>query len=295
MFFSTHVCSSSPTEWLRQNGYSTDFELLPEEMINKQLEHFYPQVRSCKGEILSENSLFGIRAGISRHLRNPPYKRDFNLRTTLSFASSNRILESVISENKRRGINVTKPFSVISVGDLEKIKSADSFDQFNPKELQEKVFLDIQFYFSIKGPDRLRELQKDSFVFQKKDDGLEYAEMKCDRITTIYQGGSGEEQPTLQMHSVDSNSCPVKSLKQYISHLDRNCMSFFNFPIERLNFDPHREQTWYRKYPLGRKKLKEMTKQISKRLGLSKTYTNHSICTTVHHFSSRGSRYKLYT
>ena len=79
-------------------------------------------------------------------------------------------------------------------------------------------------------------------------------------------------------HSLDSDRCPVKSFVKYMRRLKPMCIQFFQQPRKKPI-----EGIYYNNVPLGNNKIGSMMKSLSEVAGLSKKYTNHSLCAkTVH-------------
>ena len=78
--------------------------------------------------------------------------------------------------------------------------------------------------------------------------------------------------------------CPVRSYKLYLSKLNSLCDALWQRP--KANFSPH-AAVWYDNSPVGKNKLGDKMKEISKKAGLSQNYTKHSIrptaATHLHH------------
>lgn len=274
-------CSCAPTpstEWLKDNGEPENFEQLPEEQIDGYLSRFYSEVRSAQGDVLSHSTLNGIRAGIGRHLQNPPFKRQIIITKSEKFAPSNRILKSVWNNNKKSGQDKTTKRPFIEEEDLSKLK----FNIMDPKNLQEKVFMDLQFHFGRRGREGLRSLTKKSFILgiDHNQHGLEFVEMAFNEFTKNHRA-SGEAAARPRMYATNEDDCPINSFKMYMAHLDNTCDTFYTMAKTGKTFDPSKNNTWYTTKPLGQNTLGNLTKNISKRLGLSKNYTNHSIRHTV--------------
>ena len=261
------------TEWLKDNGEPEDFEHLPDEKIDGYLSRFYSEVRSAQGDVLSHSTLSGIRAGIGRHLQNPPFNRQIRITQSEKFAVSNRMFKSVLSNNKKLGTK--RPH--IEIEDLEKLKEINSFNLMDPTALQEKVFMDLQFHFGRRGREGLRSLKKNSFILDW-DNGQrkEFVEMSFNELAKNHRA-SGEAAAQPRMYATNEDDCPIKSFKMYMSHLDDYCEIFYTKAKSYKGFDPSQERIWYTTKPLGQNTLGSLTKNISKRLGLSKNYTNHSI------------------
>ena len=74
-----------------------------------------------------------------------------------------------------------------------------------------------------------------------------------------------------------SDLCPVKSFTKYLNCLHPGCTSLWQRPKDSFADD---DQTWYYKSPIGFNKLSSLMPDLSKKLKLSKVYTNHSIRST---------------
>ena len=80
------------------------------------------------------------------------------------------------------------------------------------------------------------------------------------------------------MYATGMPDCPVKSLKLYLSKLNKSKPCFFQRPKAVFGAS---SDCWYEAAPVGKNTLGTMMQKISKQAGLSKTYTNHSIRATV--------------
>ena len=99
---------------------------------------------------------------------------------------------------------------------------------------------------------------------------LFYQFLRLRRITDAAYGGV---MPSFS----SSNLCPVKSFSKYLSCLHPGCTSLWQRPKDSFADD---DQTWYFKFPIGFNKLSSFIPDLSKKLKLSKVYTNHSIRST---------------
>ena len=265
--------------WLNENYQSDEFELLTDENLNEMLSVFYAEVRSEKGERLSRSTLNTIRGGINRHLESPPYKRNVDIPNNPVFSTSNKMFFSILKKTKEEGADKTKHWPHIEEKDLEKILSEEAFDLHNPKELQLKVFFDIQYNFARRGRENLREMKRNNFKFKKDDIGREYAEFDINEATKNHQNFDDRTQKQL-MYATGKVNCPVNCLKFYISKLDPTANSLYCKPIIRKSFSAD-DNVWYTAVPIGKNTLGNYMKIISSKLKLSQSYTNHSIRATV--------------
>ena len=277
--------------WLADNYQDDDFEQLTDENLNQLLTIFYAEVRSEKGERLSPSTMNTIRCGIIRHLEAPPFKRNISLHNNPLYASSNKMFFSVIKKIKEEGGDMTKHYPSIEDKDLQRILSHDAFDLENPKDLMLKVFFDIQYNFARRGRENLRELKPSYFAFKSDDSGREYAELKVNESTKNHQTHDEHTQKQ-RMYATYQVNCPVKTLKLYLSKLNKDANSFYCKIVNKKDFSKS-DDIWYTTAPVGRNTLGNFMKVISKKLNLSHDYTNHSIRATVvtllskHGFQSR--------
>ncbi len=199
------------------------------------------------------------------------------------FATSNRMLFAVIKNLKEKGMDKTKHYTPISENDLTKLQQPESFDLNDPQQLQQKVFYDIQLNFARRGRENIRELKKSSFTFDMDDSGTEFVELSYHESTKNHQ--TIEENPTKpRMYANGLITCPVNSLKLLLCKLDPMCDTLFTKSRFGKKFKPTSEEIWFTKKPLGVNSIGEIMKDISKRLKLSKIYTNHCIratCVTI--------------
>lgn len=256
--------------------------------MNTRLEAFYPEVRSEKGNELALQTLSSIRAGIARHIKNPPWERQVNILADTEFTSSNRMFLSVIKRLKRNGHDHAKHHDAIQKNDLERLRKENAFDwQNNPVQLQEKVFFDTQLHLGRRGRENLADLKKDSFIFKMDEDGNEFAEINYHEFTKNHR----QEEKQLnkpRIYETKTNTCPLASLKLYMSKLNPDCDRFYQKARSGKKFDPKLNDTWYTPKPIGKNTLGDFMKKISKRLCLSSLYTNHCIRATCVTEMARG-------
>ena len=80
-----------------------------------------------------------------------------------------------------------------------------------------------------------------------------------------------------------SERCPVKTLKNYLGHLNPTSDALFQRPKmikARIKFNPADDQIWFCCAPLGRTMLDNMMKEMSKRAGKEPHLTNHCLRAT---------------
>lgn len=273
-FFFIHL------DWLSQKKKSMNFEELSSDDLAKELRCFYAEARTKNGNQYSKSALVSIRAGINRHLTSPPYSRTINIMKDKEFMSSNHVLIGIVKSLKREGADKTKHHPPISNGDLEKMYSSGVLSITNPTSLVRKVWFEITLHFCRRGREGLRELTPKSFLLHKDDTGREYFTMSYNEADKTHHGvDSRESVKDTRLYALpESDLCPVKSLKLYLSKRNPKNNAFFQRPL--TSFEPAYD-VWYVNAPMGYHTLGNMMSNISKAAGLSLTYTNHCVRATT--------------
>ena len=79
----------------------------------------------------------------------------------------------------------------------------------------------------------------------------------------------------------ESAKCPVKTIKNYLSHLNPKLDCLFQRPREKArSFNPDEDKVWYCNSPLGVNILDSMLKLMSSRAGIQPHLTNHCLRAT---------------
>ena len=205
------------------------------------------------------------------------------------FHRSNMMFVAMLKKLKRAGLDRTKHYPPIAEADLAKLRESDAFVLDQPKTLQRKVWFDIALAFARRGRENLQSLKKDAFILKRDDTSNEYFEMSYNEATKNHPGvksDSNHESKT-RMYAVNgSASCPVSSLKLYLSKLHPESEFLFQQARNRIQTT---DDVWYTSRPVGPRTLGDMMKVISKEANLSQVYTNHSVrATTVTLLSHAG-------
>ena len=207
-----------------ETGRQTEFETLDEKELDNLLTQFYPEARKKNGEKYSKSSLIGIRASISRHLTSPPFKKNFKIMDCQSFVQSNRMLFAVIKDIKKDGLDKSRHYPAINELDLAKVKESKAFNQQDAKQLQEKVFFDLQYNFGRRGRENLKNFKKSTFLFKVDDSGREYVEMSFNEATKNHPNAESLNIKTRMYSHNELDNCPIKSLRKYLSNLSRSAI-----------------------------------------------------------------------
>ena len=266
-------------DWLKENEMDQNFELLPIEDLADMLRRFYGTVLSKKGNEYSKSGLVNLRAGLNRHLQQPPHKRILDLMNDKNFLQANKVLTGRLRDNKEKGKDTSKRRLAIDQEDLQKLFKTyftPAMQHLDTNILVQKVFFDIVYYTGRRGKEGLRDLDKNSFEIKTGSDGLDYIELTFNEKSKKNQGdqnSSGQDSLHNDHHIISAQPgnilCPVKSFKKYISLLHPETDVLFQYPSK--------SKKCYDKKPIWKNSLATMMKEISEDAKLSKIYTNHCI------------------
>ena len=140
---------------------------------------------------------------------------------------------------------------------------------------------DVTLNFARRGRENLRSLKYDCFAFSTDDNGCDYVEMAYNEATKNHQGDNLKDRDheiRPRMYASGTESCPVASLRQYLSHRNPNTDYLFQRP--NASIEPY-DEIWYTVSPVGERVLNEMMCKISLDAGLSRVYTNHCVRATT--------------
>ena len=257
---------------------AADFETFPSELLASHLRRFYGEVRTHNGQVYAKRSLVSIRSAIYRYLTGPPHNVNYNILTDTPFTPANNVLVGQCRMMKATGKDVSCPHPPIEPADMKKMYDSEILANSDPVSLQRKVFFELLLHFGRRGREGLRSLKKTDIIFQHDSEGREYATLSSNSLEKNHQGFSSREREHVQlMYATGTDSCPVSSLKLYLSKLINTCPHFFQRPLSCWKS----RESWYGSQPLGVNTLSNMMSNISDVCNLSKRYTNHSIRATT--------------
>ena len=147
-----------------------------------------------------------------------------------------------------------------------------------PDNLQHKVQFDLRFYFCRRGCENMDSMLKTDFDIKLNEENGEYFVIKIrDELTKNHQdlenimSGIMPENPTDRL-------CPVKSFREYLSHLQPDNKYMWQKPLEKVNAE--NPQVWFSRKKIGKNPLASFMSDLSRECHLSQIYTNHSIKVT---------------
>ena len=139
------------------------------------LRRFYGEARTKKKEHYSKLALINLRAGISRHITSPPHSRVMNIVSGTAFKQANMVFKGQLRTLKIKGLDRTQYKVAMIENYLTCVRNHLKANMSSPRGLLNKVIFDILYFFGRRGREGLRQLKRDSFVFQRDGEGHEYA------------------------------------------------------------------------------------------------------------------------
>ena len=194
-----------------------------------------------------------------------------------------------IKKNRAERNDVTTHKAAIQPGDVQKMYESGTLSDDKPQALQNKVFFEIMLHFGKRAKEGLHDLIIDSFQFRSDDDKNVYAIIPYNEKSKTNHGlESGREEKEQRMYKTgEKGSCPVGSLRKYLSKLNPKSNYFFQHISSKKS--ALTEQYWYNGKRMGVNAIGGLMKHISKDSELSRIYTNHCIrATSVTVLSSEG-------
>ena len=216
-----------------------------------------------------------------------PHSRTVNIITDVEFQSANNVFRGDLKRNKRKGNDKTSSYPPISEGDLEKLHESEVINVDNPDGLLKFVWFNIQVKFCRRGREGQRSIKKADWEFHTDDVGREYVCLKYLDHQKNHPGDSGDTEEKPVMYGTDGPHCPLAAMKKYLSKLNPKCEAFFQRPKKTIKND----NIWYDNMPLGVNTLGNLMKSMSTEAKLSRTYTNHSLRSTVLHVLNKSEKY----
>ena len=172
--------------------------------------------------------------------------------------------------------------------DSGELGPADSQD---PAQLQRTAWFYVALFFGRRGRENQRLIKRDMLVLGRTPQGLEYYELNRQMPSSLpsaIQSTDDEDESEAKVYAVPRSArCPVKTLKNYLSHLNPASDVLFQRPKDgqRSQFKPE-DVVWYSLSPVGRTVLNSFMKEMSKRAGIIPHLTNYCLRTTSFAFLS---------
>ncbi|KAK1903612.1 putative exonuclease domain containing protein, partial [Dissostichus eleginoides] len=113
------------------------------------LRDFYATVRNGKGELYGLSSYIGLRAGLNRHINDPPLSLSWSVLKDTEFTTCNNVFTGVVKMLRKKGLDTSVHHSSITEDDFKAIKQV--LDPKTPEGLVNKVWFDVHLHFRRRG------------------------------------------------------------------------------------------------------------------------------------------------
>ena len=270
------------TKWMQRRDIDIDMKTVSEERLNETLRKFYAEVKTEKKAPLTPSALTGIWAAIQRALRSAPYNRSINIIGDRAFTLANEMFKARCRLYYKANNRKPQHKSAIEKTDKILLNSYFGDPSQDPVKLQEYVWFSICLQFGRRGREGWRAMKKGHFVAGTDSDGKRFITTMSTESTKNIQGGnkqSDQDYSDTRMYEVEgSRMCPVQAFELYSSKLHPENLFLFQKAKKNFSLD---SLTWYTKEILGKNTIGDMMKNISKKAGLGKTYTNHCVRATT--------------
>ena len=262
--------------------------------LNACLKCFYTSARKKDGTYYKSSSTKSIRAAIDRSLRFPPNNKPFSIISDPAFTEANKVLDAFVKDLRKTGkIAGVVHKRAISKEQLKKLFESGELGpagSLNPAQLQRTAWFYLGLFFGRRGRENQRQLTPAMLSLRKTPQCVEYYELNRSQPGSLpaiknHQGGlaDAEDESDAKIFSVPgSERCPVKTLKNYLSHLNPTSNALFQRPRDGQSkkFNPTHDKIWFCSVPLGITTLDNMMKKMSKRAGIEPQLTNHCLRAT---------------
>lgn len=259
-------------DWLNKRNIDCNFHVITADDLNGILRQFYGEFKTKRsGYLASPSTLTCVRAAIQRYLNSAPYSRPFNLVKDREFIPANNIFKAKCKIFFKTSMKKPQHKPVIGDGDMSKLGDYFKGYKDNPQILIESVWFYLCYYFGRRSREGWAKMTKGTFSFAKDSEGHDYIYMPKTECTKNYQGGN--RQVDIDYSDQHMYGPGVEIFRYYLSKLNMNNDRLFQHPKKAYLLDGE----WYENKPMGKNTLSSLMKTISKKAGLSREYTGHSV------------------
>ena len=261
----------------REKKINLDLNTCTAAQLNDCLKSFYFGLRTKNGKVYQRNSYVAARSAIQRQLTS--LKRPFNLRCDSDFASSNRLLDTVLKKNKAEG--KARPVQhKESISEADKLRLSEYFQDVlesdDTYKLQSYCWFNIARHYGLRGGEVFAKLRRQDLVFKRDGDGKEFVLLDNDFVTKNTPGGLNAREFHYCGRIQDDSQ--VKALHRLVDRLHPKLDRLFQRVLPGCR---RKEGPWFAQAALGHNTLSDMMPLLSTRANLSMRYTNHCVRASV--------------
>jgi hypothetical protein len=273
---------------MAKGSYITE---MSEVELNACLKVFYTSARQNNGSYYKRTTMKTIRAAIDRFLRSPPNNKGYSIIADPTFSEANRVLDAFVKDlrktGKIAGLVHKRPITPEQIKLLFNNGELGPADSTDAAQLLRTVWFYLGFYLGRRGRENQRQLKPTMLVLRSTAEGKQYLELNREAAgsfpsTKNHQAGLTDvedESDGKIFAKQDSRFCPVKTIQNYLEHLNPNCEALFQRPKIR-QVHGNRQIVWYCNSPVGESTLGNMLREMTTRAGIHLPLTNHCIRAT---------------
>ena len=286
--------SGEKTEWLTSRPeFKVPVQEMEKQELSECLKKFYLCIRKKDGSFFKISSLKAIRAAVDRFLKSAPNSKPWSIISEPQFKQANDALDafakSIRREGKVGGVVHKSPITKEQIEMLFERQQLGPADTKCPSQLLRTSWFYVTLYFGKRGRENQQQMTKRMLAPRTTPLGKRYYELQRDApgavfATKHHQGGLNDEEDDSdgKMFEVaGSPRCPVKTVENYISHLNPEMEILFQRPRSVSGkFNPDVESVWYCNSPLGKSYLSSMMRNMSTNANIVPPLTNHCVRAT---------------
>ena len=271
----------------RKSAARDDIPPVLEGIDNKALTYWLPRcVMECRnqnGGYYSSGTLYGLCAGIQRHVREKRVacgnSEPLDIFKDPVFAYFRSVLNSVLKDLHKMGIGTTvKQAQVISDELEERLWREGALGDDTPQKLLDTLVFLFGLHLALRSGQEHWNLRPDMIVLYEPPGAIAYLQyIECGSKNN--PGGLDERKVKnksvkLFANSKDENRCAIRLYKKYMSLRPSNAPAdvFYLQPVRKVRSD-----YWYQARPIGHNVLGKTVKRLCNEVGESGYYTNHSL------------------
>ncbi|XP_078383138.1 uncharacterized protein KIAA1958-like [Oculina patagonica] len=281
-------------EWLAtRSEFTVPILQMEKPVLSKCLKKFYLCIRKKDGSFFKIYSLKAIRAAIDRFLKSAPNNKPWSIISDPQFKQANDALDAFAKSVRREGkVGGVVHKSAITREQIEVLFERQQLGPANttcPAQLLRTSWFYVTLYFGKRGRENQRQMTKRMLVLRTTPGGQRFYELQkavpgAVFATKNHQGGLNDEEDESdgKMFEVPgSPRCPVKTVENYISHLNPEMEFLFQRPRALTGkFNPEADSVWYCNSPLGVSYLSSMMRTMSTNANIIPPLTNHCVRAT---------------
>ena len=214
--------------------------------LAQKLEGFYADLRKQDGSVYKRASYIATRGALQHHLTF--FDRTFSIYKDKEFVKANSVLDGVLEQNKKSGLEGVEHKRALSAEDWHLVqeyfkKVSTSSD---PVSLCRYVWSVVSLHFCQRGREIQSQPNKCDLVFGKDENDCDIIILSLDFMSKNHQGrlkGS-----TFSSAGCITDSEQVATVRRYLDHLHPSCQRLF----QRASIDSQPEDaTWFMNMPLS--------------------------------------------